>query len=64
MLLEFSAKTFPNVLQADCISVVSEVGGLSFGCRPSYSDVVFEFDHEGVNECGARLLGLLCSEGG
>ena len=62
MFFEFSAEALSNVLEADSVSIVSEIWGLSFSCRPPYGNVVFELDHELVDEIGTCLFWLLCSE--
>jgi hypothetical protein len=46
----------------DCVGVFSEVWGVSLGGRPSNGNVIFEFDHEGVDEGGTCLFRLLRPE--
>ena len=54
----------PDVLQTNGIGVNSEVWSFSISCSPSYCGIVFKFGYECVDEVGACLFCLLCSEGG
>ena len=64
VLFEFPAEAVPDVLQTNGVGVNSEVWSFPVSCSPSYCGIVLELGHERVDEVGACLFWLLCSEGG